>query len=123
MVFGFLLIKDVLNNEIVNSVDINSSNLVNSFVSVLFITISSPMTILFFTGLFMAKASEYNYTRKDLFIFGFGVGFATFLFMTIAVVVTSIFAGVISVKLVQILNIVVGILLISYGLIRLLKRK
>lgn len=93
----------------------------SSFTSVFLITISSPMTIVFFTSLFTAKAIEYKYTKKELIKFGLGTGFATFLFMGISVVFFSLLKEVIPVLLIQALNGLVGILLIGYGLLRLYK--
>jgi hypothetical protein len=79
------------------------------------------MTIVFFTSIFTAKALEYNYTKKELLIFGFGTGLATFLFMGISVILFSLLKESVPTLLIQILNIAVGCLLIGYGGIRLLK--
>ena len=79
------------------------------------------MTIVFFTSLFTTKAVEYNYTKKELYVFGFGTGLATFLFMGTSVFLFSLVKGTVPVLLIQFLNIVVGCLLIGYGGIRLIK--
>lgn len=79
------------------------------------------MTIIFFTSIFTTKALEYNYTKKELLIFGFGTGLATFLFMGTSVVLFSLIKGSVPLLLIQILNIAVGCLLIGYGGIRLIK--
>jgi len=49
------------------------------------------MTIIFFTGIFTAKAVEYNYTKKQLYIFGLSVGLATFIFMSMSVLISFFF--------------------------------
>ena len=79
------------------------------------------MTIVFFTGLFTAKAVEYNYTKRDLYIFGFSVGSATFTFMGLSVIIFSLLKGTIPIALIQALNLLVGIVLIGYGVMRLIK--
>jgi len=79
------------------------------------------MTIVFFTSLFTTKALEYNYTKKELIIFGLGTGLATFLFMGLAAIIFSLIKGSIPTVLVQILNFMVGGLLIGYGVVRLVK--
>jgi len=61
ILFGGIIIKDVIGSDISVGVDATSSNLLTSFMSVFFLTISSPMTIVFFTSLFATKALEYNY--------------------------------------------------------------
>ncbi|MFA6486629.1 MAG: LysE family transporter [Candidatus Magasanikbacteria bacterium] len=120
-VFGVILIRGVIGNGVSASSVITSTNILSSFVSVFLLTISSPMTIIFFTSLFTAKAVEYNYTKRDLLIFGLGTGFATFLFMGTSVVLFSLIKGSIPVLLIHTLNLIVGCLLVVYGAVRLIK--
>lgn len=121
IIFGIFIIKGITNSGISTAVITNSTNLLSSFASVFFLTISSPMTIVFFTSIFTAKALEYNYTKKELLIFGFGTGLATFLFMGTSVILFSLIKGSVPILLIKILNLVVGCLLIGYGGIRFLK--
>jgi len=76
------------------------------------------MTIIFFTGIFTAKAIEYNYTKKELYIFGFAVGSATFIFMGTSVILFSLLKGSVPIILIQVLNLLVGVVLITYGIVR-----
>lgn len=119
-VFGSIIIKGIAGG-ISSTNGAISMTLISSFVSVFLLTISSPMTIVFFTSLFTTKALEYNYQKKELLIFGFGTGFATFLFMGISVILFSLVRGSIPILLIQILNLIVGCLLIGYGGVRLIK--
>lgn len=118
-IFGILIIKGALANAASDNEVISSSNIITSFSSVFLLTISSPMTIVFFTSLFTAKAVEYNYKKNELILFGFGTGLATFIFMGSAVVLSTLVKGAVPVLLIQALNIIVGCLLIGYGIIRL----
>lgn len=120
MVFGLIIIKNILGDISFNTA-ISSANLLSSFASVFILTISSPMTIVFFTSLFTAKAVEYNYKKNELLFFGFGTGLATLLFMGSSVIVFSLLKNSIPIELIQLLNIVVGILLIGYGALRTVK--
>ncbi len=122
MLFGLVLIfgAKAASGSFMNQ-DIGSSNIIASFLSVLLLTISSPLTIVFFTGVFTAKSIEYNLKKKELFVFGFGAGFATLVFMTLSVILLSLIKGFLSVLLVQALNILVGSILILYGLFRIAK--
>jgi arginine exporter protein ArgO len=120
-IFGWLILKDVFDVRVMTDALSSTSNLVVSFTSVFLITISSPMTILFFTGLFTAKAIEYKYTKKELVRFGLGTGFATLLFMGMSVVLFSLIKETVPVLLIQVLNGLVGVLLIGYGSLRLYK--
>ena len=94
------------------------SNYWSSFLSALLLTISSPLTIVFWTGLFAAKAIEYNYTKRQLVIFGISAGLATVLFLGCSVVVLSFIKASVPLLLVRLLNVLVGVLLILYGAIR-----
>lgn len=119
ILFGSLILKGILFSTVTVSKISSGVDILTSFVSVLLITISSPMTIIFFTSLFTAKVVEYNYTKKELFSFGFGTGFATFIFMGLSVIIFSYLGSFVPLIIIQILNCVVGMLLIGYGIQRL----
>jgi len=121
MIFGALLISNVIGGNLSTENTLESSNLVSSFTSVFLLTISSPITILFFTSIFTAKTLECKYSKRELFTFGFGTGFATLLFMGISVVLFSLITKVVPIIVVQMLNGIVGCLLIGYGGLRLAK--
>jgi len=121
ILFGWIMIKGVVGSDIAATATAASSNLLTSFTSAFVLTISSPLTIVFFTSLFAAKAVELNVTKRELFIFGLSTGSATFLFMGASVILFSIIGGVIPVMLIKLLNILVGLVLIGYGTNRLVK--
>ena len=121
IIFGAFIIYGLFNNETQITQEITSSNFLDSFLSVFLLTISSPMTIVFFTGLFTARAFELKYTKKDLYIFGFAVGLSTLIFMGSSVVLFTIFKEAIPLIIIQVLNFAVGALLVAYGAVRLFK--
>ena len=118
ILFGILIVKSVLDSSTVPSAISSASDILASFTSVFLITIFNPMTIVFFTGLFTAKAIEYNYSKKQLALFGFGTGFATFAFMGLSVIIFSSIRGLVPLNVMLILNGVVGVLLVGYGIQR-----
>ncbi len=119
--FGIIIIKAITSSGIAITADINYTNLLSSFLSVFFLTISNPITIVFFTGMFAAKAVEYNYAKRELYMFGLAVGSATFIFMGASVFLFSLLKEAIPAIVIQILNLIVGFVLIGYGGIRLIK--
>lgn len=121
IIFGVFIIKSILGYWINTLVDINTISFITSFMSVFILTISSPLTIVFFTSLFATKAIEYNYTSKQLLVFWFATGLATLLFMWISVILFSVIKWTISVWLIKSLNMIVWLLLIWYWAIRLAK--
>lgn len=100
---------------------VTTPSLFSSFLSTFLLTVSGPISMVLFTSVFTAKAMEFNYTEKDLAKFGLGVGFATFVFMASSSAVFSLIKGSVPILLIQILNLLVGCLLIGYGAVRLAK--
>lgn len=121
IILGLLILKGVIAGSTANILATSSSNILTSFTTVFLITLANPMTIVTFTSIFVAKAMEYNYTKKELWFFGLGTGFATFIFMSSSITLFSLMKEMIPILLVQILNGIVGFLLIGYGSLRLWK--
>jgi threonine/homoserine/homoserine lactone efflux protein len=121
IVFGIIIIKSIVYSGISNTVTSTSNSIIASFTSAFFLTISNPLTILFFTGVFTAKTVEYNYTKQNLNWFGFSVGLATVIFLGSSVIVFSLIRESIPVIVIKILNFLVGVSLVYYGLTRIIK--
>jgi len=121
ILFGIIMILGITKDSTLISINAIPTDIQTSFTSVFILTISSPMTIVLWTGLFAAKALEKNYSKKNLLIFGFGTGLATLIFLGASVIIFSIIKNSVPLLLIQILNVIVGCLLILYGGIRLRK--
>jgi threonine/homoserine/homoserine lactone efflux protein len=122
ILFGIIMIltiKQANYNNISNAYF--ESNYMSSFISAFILTLSSPLTIVFWTGLFAARAIEKGYTKKQLLFFGIAAGLATFVFLGSFVTLFSILRTSIPLALLKILNTAVGLLLIIYGMIRFCK--
>jgi threonine/homoserine/homoserine lactone efflux protein len=98
-----------------------TSNYLASFGSAFLLTISSPLTIVFWTSLFATKAIEKGYTKSELVPFGLAAGLATLTFLGLSVTLLSIVKASIPMVVIRVLNVIVGALLITYGIIRLVK--
>jgi len=94
---------------------------VKSFTSCFILTISSPLTIVFWGSIFSTKAIEKKYHRKQLVVFGLGAGASTFVFLSLTMLVLYFFKSSIPGMVVRILNCMVGMLLIYYGISRTVK--
>jgi threonine/homoserine/homoserine lactone efflux protein len=86
-----------------------------SFLSALVLTLSSPLTIVFWTGIFAARASDAGYTRRQLFPFGAAAAASTAVFLGTSTVVVSFLRSAIPPAAASILNGVVGVVLVAYG--------
>jgi threonine/homoserine/homoserine lactone efflux protein len=91
---------------------------ISSFLSAFVLTISSPLTIVFWASLFTAKAIEKEYAQKQLILFGVGAGLATCSFLGSSVVLLSSIRASIPQMLVEAGNMAIGSLLIVYGVVR-----
>lgn len=98
-----------------------SQSIFTSFISAFILTISSPLTIVFWAGVFTAKSIEYSFTKKELLVFGLSAGLATLLFLGSSILVLTVFKTSIPLIIVRVANLVVGLVLIVYGVIRAIK--
>lgn len=98
----------------------SESTISGAFATCFFLTISSPLTIFFWSSVFAVKAIEKNYGKKDITIFGVGAGLSTLIFMGAMVTVISTLNASLPEDLIAILNTAVAVVMIGYGLIRLL---
>lgn len=90
----------------------------NSLTGAFLMTLASPLTLLFWTTVFSAKAIEKNYRQKELIGFGFGAGLSTLLFLSTAMGLLSLIGTRIPSLAVQILNSLVGLAILVYGIVR-----
>ena len=122
VLFGIIMIVSISpSSQISSHNNLIESNYISSFISAFLLTISSPLTIVFWTSLFAAKAIEKGYTQNQLIFFGIAAGLATLVFLGSAVTLLSIMRTSIPMTLLSVVNIAVGSLLIIYGVIRLCK--
>ena len=122
ILFGAIMILSINRSSGISNPNVLvESNYTASFISAFLLTISSPLTIVFWTSLFAAKAIENGYAQMELVFFGAAAGLATLLFLGASVTLLSIFRASIPLTLLGVLNSAVGSLLIIYGTIRLYK--
>jgi arginine exporter protein ArgO len=119
--FGSISILTSGNNPGIDNIPVitGTESLIESFVTTFILTISSPLTILFWTGLFTAKSLELNLSRRELYVFGISAGFTTILFLGVSAFIISVLRSVISDIMIYYTNIFVGIILVFYGIWRL----
>ena len=117
IVFGISIILEVFGFSLIPSLNFLSKQSMESiFLKVLVLTLSNPLTILFWVVVFSTKLSEANMNRKDMYYFGLGAVLATISFLTL-VSITGIFVNnFLNPVVLKILNIIVGLVLIIFGL-------
>ncbi len=92
------------------------------FWQALFLTASNPLTVLFWGGALTAKVAENGFDRRGLLLFASGCVLSTAVFLTAVAALGGTFRGSLDAVAVDVLNAIVGLALIGFG-IRLMLRK
>ncbi|KJS03612.1 MAG: hypothetical protein VR65_01320 [Desulfobulbaceae bacterium BRH_c16a] len=120
--FGILLFyKGIVFNDSTISSHVLSWSPLTSFVSCFVLTISSPLTMIFWGSIFAKKAIEQGYSKRSLLFFGLGAGASTFIFLSMVMFILSLVKSNIPTIAAQISNCIVGIVLIYFGISRSVK--
>jgi len=94
----------------------------NLFIQGLILTASNPLTILFWSGVFSAQVSDHNLTKKQLTLFGAGCVLSTLAFLSVVAVLGCTISSFLPSIIINVLNAVVGLLLILFGIRLFLKK-
>lgn len=123
ILFGINTITGVLHYSLLPEISLFSkvSNQ-NFFIQGVLLTASNPLTIIFWSGVFSTQVIEYNLTKKQLVLFGIGCVLSTLLFLSIIAFSGSVLSSFLPQSIISVFNIIVGFILIYYG-IRILYKK
>jgi len=92
------------------------------FATMLVLTLSNPLTILFWAGVFSTKLAEENFQRGQVYAFGGGAVLSTAFFLSLVSFLGSLAKAHVPAEFIQILNLIVGLVLIGFGLRTLFKK-
>lgn len=95
---------------------LSNQSIENVFLKTILLTISNPLTILFWAGVFSTKISQENMDKKDMYLFGLGAVFSTILFLTFISILGSYINNFLDSSFINILNIIVGLVLVAFGI-------
>ena len=123
-VFGISTVLSQFNISFLPSFEIkNISNSNNVLLRAIILTASNPLTIIFWASVFSTKILEKDMERKDIYQFGFGAVLSTMFFLTIIALVGNFAKIFFSIYVIQVLNIVIGLLLIYFSIKVILKHE
>lgn len=88
----------------------------SAFLRAALITLSSPLTILFWAGVFSQRAAEQAMGRRGMALYGLGAVLSTLAFLSAIAALGGLSHTFLSAIVVQILNLLVGLVLIGFGL-------
>lgn len=117
-IFGWIMIQDPFTGRLGFEFVSKSINPISSFISTLILTISSPLTIVFWTGVFASRGIQKNYSRQELIPFGIAAGLASLVFLVVSITAIHSLKFSLPEGLIKYLNTAVGVILILYGMVR-----
>lgn len=121
--FGADILMDTLGIHLLPASNIiNTGSINSSFIYAFILTLSSPLTILFWAGIFSERIIEKQYKNKDLFYFALGCLSSTLIFLTTLSFIGATFHYILSHETILWLNVIAGLTMIYFG-IRIFKPK
>ncbi|MFZ5965668.1 MAG: LysE family translocator [Bacillota bacterium] len=122
-VFGLSTVLNQFNISFLPSLSVQNMSDSNSvFFHAIILTASSPLTIIFWAGVFSTKIAEENMKRNDVYAFGFGALMSTMFFLTLIALAGSFSKTFFPSYVIQIMNLMVGVLLIYFGIRMVIKK-
>jgi threonine/homoserine/homoserine lactone efflux protein len=117
VIFGANTIAGVFEFKLLPSISLfNNVNSQNTFVQGLLLTASNPLTIIFWSGVFSTQVIENKLNKRHLLFFGIGCILSTIVFLSAIAFCGSILSGFLPNIMIQILNVVVGLIIIFFGI-------
>lgn len=95
----------------------------SAFLRAAFITLSNPLTIVFWGGIFTQRIAEKNLRRSDMAVFGTGAVLSTLIFLSAVAALGGITNTFLSANVIRMLNALVGLVLIGFGIRIALKKQ
>jgi threonine/homoserine/homoserine lactone efflux protein len=86
-----------------------------AFLYALLVTLSSPMTIVFWAGAFSAQLAQNGLARRDMYLFGIGAALSTAVFATLVAAIGAVSGAFLPGWAIEALGGLVGALLIFFG--------
>lgn len=105
-------------NQISISNTRNDDSIIKSFFSGFFMSLSNPLTILFWLGIFgsiLAKAAS-SYSKEQLLLYSLGTILGIFIWDITMASTSSIFRKILNTRILSLITVISGISLIIYGL-------
>ncbi|MGG4553570.1 LysE family transporter [Paenibacillus sp. FSL W8-0186] len=116
LAFGMNLVLSAFGIELLSHFRIsNVAEVDRPFLSSLLLTASNPLTIVFWAGLFTAKIAEGGLSKTGIYAFGLGTVLSTLVFLLFVALGGSIIGQFLPKTLLQILDGVVGVLILYFA--------
>ena len=121
ILFGLNIILNVFDINIIPGLDLKP-NTSNIFLQGLILTLSNPITIVFWGSILTTKIIEDGLKKKELAIFSVGLVSSTVFFLSLVAVLGTVLSEFIPETVSNVLNVIVGLLIIFFGIRMLVKK-
>lgn len=116
IIFGLSNLLGAFQIPFLPSLDLAASQDTNHILfQAILLTLANPLTILFWTGVFSTKMTEKNFGEKELYLFSSGALLSTLFFLTMIAILGSVVPVFLNEDIIMVFNILVGIVLIFFG--------
>ena len=122
ILFGINIILGCFNYSIIPNIKINISNTNSVFIQGLILTLSNPLTIVFWGGVFSGKISNENYAKAQIFLFGLGCVISTVVFLGTIAILGNIVKVFLAETIIRILNGIIGVVIVFIGIKMVIKK-
>ena len=121
VIFGLNIILNVFNINLIPGLNLKP-NTTNIFIQGLILTLSNPITIVFWGSVLTTKIIDDGLKKKELVFFSIGLVSSTIFFLTFIALLGTFLSGFIPESVSNVLNIIVGLLIIFFGIKMLVKK-
>lgn len=122
MLFGLNSILGTFHISIFPSITLIGTQTIDIFfLKAMFLTLSNPLTILFWAGVFSTKMAEASMKKHEMYLFGLGAVLSTILFLTLIAILGHFIQTFLPLNIINYLNIFVGLVLIYFSIRMLVK--
>lgn len=121
IIFGLSTVANIFGMVIVPSFSLATKTTSNILLKTILMTLSNPLTIIFWAGVFTASLESENLNSKKAYAFGLGAVSATLIFLSFIALLGSSLSLLISDHLLNALNFCTGLFLIGFGIKSLVK--
>ncbi|MCR3956133.1 MAG: LysE family translocator [Gudongella sp.] len=115
IVFGLSTILGAFGITFMPTFSLSADETSNIFLKTVILTVSSPLTIVFWAGVFSSKIAEDKLSRTSLYLFGFGAVLSTLIFTTLVALVGDSVSAAVNPSLQKYLNVIVGLFLVGFA--------
>ncbi len=123
ILFGLNLVSGILWISFLPGLNLTeNAGSCSTFVRLMLITLSNPLTIVFWTGVFSQRVSENALNWHSMALFGLGAVLSTLVFLTVIAALGGLTHTFLSKTVISILNLIVGLVLIAFGIRTLVKK-